>query len=64
MVRPDTVRENPDRCTLVRLDDAALERLKAGRLAEHVHRAEGSVQDVVHKPRSGYPRWSWHVANS
>src|SRR5271167_3355244 len=50
MVRQDTVRENPNRFTPVRLDHDAFERLKVGRLAEHVHPADGSVQDVVHKP--------------
>ena len=51
MVRQDTVRENPNRFTLVRLDHDAFERLKAGRLARHVHPGDRSVQGVVHESR-------------
>jgi hypothetical protein len=61
LVRPC---QNPNRFTLVRLDHDALERLKVGRLVEHVHPADGSVQVVVHKPARGHPRCFWHGTHS
>jgi Putative collagen-binding domain of a collagenase len=44
----------------VRLNHDALERLKVGLLAEHMHPADGSVQDVIDKAPRCYPRSSWH----
>ncbi len=37
---------------------------KVGRLAEHVHPADGAVQDAVHKPPRDHPRGSWHGTRS
>jgi hypothetical protein len=44
----------------VRLNHDALERLKLGLLAEHMHPADGSVKDVIDKARGRYTRCSWH----
>jgi hypothetical protein len=48
IVRQDTVRENPNRVTLVRPDHDAFGRVKVGRLAEQLrHRLPRSIAETV-----------------
>ena len=47
---------------LVGFDQDPLERLEVGVLAEEVHPADRSVQDVVDQPAGCVSRGSWHEA--
>ena len=60
LVGQNTIRQNTDRSTLVRLNHDALELLEVGNLAEHPHPADRSVQYVINKPTRCDSRCSWH----
>ncbi len=60
MVRHDTVGQDGDRVSLVRLDHDPLKRLEVGVLAKEVHPADRSVQHMVHLPARCFSRCSWH----
>ena len=64
MVGQNTIRQDTNGLPLVRLNHDALERLEVGVLAEHMHPADRSVQDVINKPPRCYSRCSWHDNHS
>jgi hypothetical protein len=53
--------QNTNGLPQVRLNHDAFERFKVGLLAEYMHPADGSVQDVIDKASRCYSRCSWHV---
>jgi hypothetical protein len=56
----NAIRQDTNGLPQVRLNHDALERLEFGFLAEHMHPADGSVQDVIDKAPRCYSRCSWH----
>ena len=56
----NAIRQDMNGLPQVRLNHDALERLEVGLLAEHMHPADGSVQDVIDKAPRCYSRCSWH----
>jgi hypothetical protein len=60
VVGQDAVGQDADRVPLVSFDHDPLERLEVGVLAEEVHPAARSVQDMVYQPAGCFSRCSWH----